>query len=303
MTPHPFSLRQLQYALAVADLGGFRAASRACHVSQPSLSAQVAELEGALGVVLFERTRPRVRVTPEGERLLARMRQVLLMATELTEAVTALEDPLARELRIGVIPTVASYVLPAFAPALKRAFPALRALWVEDKTAALVAGIGRGELDAAVLALEANVGALEAEVLARDPFVLAGAPSHPQLRARGRVRRLAHLAGETIHLLEDGHCFRDQARDLCSTVGLREAAFRATSLATLVQVVLGAGGLTLLPALSLAVENRDGQLATRRFAKPEPYRTIALAFRVTTPMAGALRRIAAAMRDAFPKPT
>jgi LysR family hydrogen peroxide-inducible transcriptional activator len=210
-------------------------------------------------------------------------------------------DPFEGEMRIGVIPTVASYALPAFTAAVRKAYPRLSILWVEEKTSVLVARLEAGELEAAVLALEADIGGLAHETLAEDTFVLAGAPTHPLLRARAPLRGIEALSGETLHLLDEGHCFRDQARDLCSRVGLREAEFRATSLTTLVQVVLGAGGLTLLPALSLPVENRSHELAVRSFAKPSPARTLALAFRGTSPVVESLRALAQVMRRAYPK--
>lgn len=300
MRPLPFSLRQLQYVISVADTQGFRRAAEACRVAQPSLSAQVAEVEQGLGVQIFERGR-RVRLTKAGAALLPRMRDVLAHADELAQAARGLPGPFEGELRFGVIPTVASYVLPSFTPALAEAHPRLRVLWVEDKTATLVQMIERGELDAAVLALEADTGALDHVEIARDPFVLAGPATHALLRARAPMRGLTALADEPLHLLDEGHCFRDQARDLCSRAGVREATFRATSLATLVQVVRSTGGLTLLPQLALAVENRGVQLAVRRFVSPGPSRTLALAFRRTSPLADSLRTLTAILRRAYPR--
>src|SRR5689334_15469093 len=145
--PHPFTVRQLQYALAVADEGGFRRAARACRVSQPALSSQVAALEDALGVRLFERAGRSVLVTGAGAR------RVLAEADGLVTAAKGLGDPFDATWRIGVIPTISPYLLPAVTPALRERWPRLRPLWIEDKTSSLVAALGRGELDAAILAL------------------------------------------------------------------------------------------------------------------------------------------------------
>src|SRR6187455_3001119 len=154
----PFSLRQLQYVAAVAETKSFRRAAELCHVSQPTLSAQVAELEGALGVRLFERDRRRVLLTPVGEELVGRARKVLLEAGELSAAATRGRDPLSGTLRLGVIPTIAPYLLPELAAPLRERFPRAALIWIEDKTKKLVAELAAGNLDGAVLALEAEIG-------------------------------------------------------------------------------------------------------------------------------------------------
>ena len=298
----PISLRQLQYAVAVADARSFRGAAAACHVSQPSLSAQVAELERGLGVRLFERSRRGVLVTPAGEAVVARARRVLLEAEGLLEAARAQADPLAGTLRIGVIPTLGPYLLPEVDPALRAAFPRLTLVWVEDKTEVLVARVERGELDAALLALEADLGSLEHEPIGRDRFVLATAREHPLGRAR-RPAALAELRGEPVLLLDEGHCLRDQALELCRTAGADELGFRATSLSTLAQMAAAGEGVTLLPEIAVEVENRRGQLAIRRFRPPVPHRTIGLAWRRGSGLRDALRALAATARAALPAGT
>jgi LysR family hydrogen peroxide-inducible transcriptional activator len=297
MNAHAFSLRQLQYAVAVAETRGFRAAAERCHVSQPSLSAQIAQLEDVLGARLFERDRRRVLVTAVGEELLAHARRVLAEADGLVAAAERAGDPLAGSLRVGVIPTVSAYLLPGVVPALRRTFPRLVVLWNEDKTGALLGAVREGRLEAALLALVPGMDDLEREVVAEDPFVLAGPPGHPLVRPR-RPARLSELEGESLLLLEDGHCFRDQALALCAAGGAQEAGFRATSLATLVQMVAGGAGLTLLPALSAEVESRRGELGLRRFEAPAPSRTLVLAWRRQCPRSAALRAVAATLRDA-----
>jgi LysR family hydrogen peroxide-inducible transcriptional activator len=298
--PHPLTLRQLQYAVAVAEARSFRRAAELCHVAQPSLSAQLAQLEDALGTRLFERERRPVLLTPAGEQLVERARRLLVDTDDLMGAARQLRDPLSGALRIGVIPTVSPYLLPEIVPAIRRQHPALTARWVEDKTETLVTSLGEGKIDAALLALEAHLGTLDHEVIARDPFVLATPVGHPLAQARGAAR-LGELAGATVLLLDDGHCLRDQALSYCSRARAHEADFRATSLSTLAQMVSAGAGVTLLPRLALPTENRRGKLAIRRFAEPAPHRTLALAWRKSSPLGPALRRLAATVRTAYQK--
>ncbi len=299
MGPHPFSLRQLQYVVAIADTGGFRRAAEQCRVSQPSLSAQVGELEQALGARLFERGRRRVLLTAAGAELLARARQVLTLADDLVASAAGLRDPLSGTVRIGVIPTISPYLLPEVAPALSARFPRLTLHWSEERTEPLLRALREGRVDAALLARVPGMQGLAQEPIAREPFVLAGAPSQPLLKSRKPVR-LSELRGASLLLLEDGHCFREQALAVCAGGRAREAGYRATSLATLARVAASGAGVTLLPSLSLAVENRHGELATRRFAHPEPAREVVLAFRAQSAFAAAFRDLAAAMAAAVP---
>ena len=292
------SLRQLQYVVAIADTLGFRRAAERCHVSQPSLSAQVAELEETLGVKLFERDRRRVLVTTAGADLVARARRVLSEAGDLVEAAVRLGDPLAGPLRLGVIPTIAPYLLPEAVPAVLARFPRIKLLFREDKTEVLVASLEEGKLDAAVLALEADIGELAHAVIADDPFVLAAPKKHAL--ARKRTIAAADLEGETVLLLDDGHCLRGQALSYCASAHANEASFRATSLSTLAQMVSSGVGVTLLPSLSVPIENRRGQLAIRPFKAPGPSRTVALVWRRSSPMVKALKELAAVLRKAWP---
>jgi LysR family hydrogen peroxide-inducible transcriptional activator len=298
--PHPLTLRQLQYVVAVAEARSFRRAAELCHVSQPSLSAQLAQLEDVLGARLFERQRRPVLLTPAGEQIVERARRLLVDTDDLVNAAKQLGDPLAGSLRIGVIPTISPYLLPEIVPSLRREHPALTALWVEDKTETLVASLAEGKIDAALLALEAHLGALEHVVIAKDPFVLATPIGHPLAHGRGPAR-LGDLSGATVLLLDDGHCLRDQALSYCSRARAHEADFRATSLSTLAQMVSAGAGVTLLPRLALPTENRRGKLAVRRFADPAPHRTLALAWRKSSPLGPALRLLAATIRTAHLK--
>lgn len=297
MLPYPFSLRQLQYAAAVAQSGGFRKAAQLCYVSQPSLSAQVAQLEEALGVRLFERDHRRVLVTAAGAKVLSRLRQVLVGADDLISQSACLRDPSCGTLRIAVIPTVSPYLLPEITPAIRLRYPQLSLRWSEEKTQSALQSLREGNVDAALLARVEGMEDLDVAVVAEDRFVLAGARSEPLLRQR-RGARPEELEGATLLLLDDGHCLRDQTLQLCERLDVREAGYRATSLATLAQMAAGGAGVTLLPELSLAVENRHAELAIRPFAKPQPKRTLVLAWRRQSPLAAALRELAATMAKA-----
>jgi LysR family transcriptional regulator, hydrogen peroxide-inducible genes activator len=291
VVPPSFSLRQLQYAVAVADTGGFRKAAQLCRVSQPSLSAQLALLEQALGVRIFERDRRRVLVTPAGREMLDRTRRVLLEAQDLVAASSRLRDPFSGTLSIGIIPTVSPYLLPEITPTIHSVHPRLTVRWSEEKTQTALRLLRDGGLDAVLLALVPGMEGLEHQVIADDAFVLAGAPSHPLLRRRGPTR-VEDLEGTSLLLLEDGHCFREQTLAFCAEAHAREAGYRATSLATLARMAAGGAGLTLLPELSLAVENRHQELAVRRFTRPAPKRTLVLAWRANSPLSAALQKLA-----------
>lgn len=294
------TLRQLQYVVAVADRKSFRKAAEDCHVAQPSLSAQIAQIENALSVRIFERDRRKVSLTSAGQTLVSRARALLIAADELAESARQLSDPLSGMLRVGVIPTVGPYLLPEVAPLLRSRFPKLNFMWTEDKTAQLLERLRRAELDAAILALEADIGDLPKVVLGKDNFVLAVAPEHPLARFKGPLKpeKLEH---EHVLLLDDGHCFRDQALSFCQRAGLEEAGYRATSLATLVQMAASGGYVTLLPNLALAVENRRQTLRTRPFVAKAPGRTLALVYRRHAALEVTLRAVGTVLHEAYMK--
>jgi LysR family transcriptional regulator, hydrogen peroxide-inducible genes activator len=302
MTPHPFTLRQLQYVVAVADALSFRKAAERCRVSQPSLSAQIAQVERALEVQLFERSRKGVLVTAAGGELVALARSLLIAADELAQAGRRVRDPLAGTLRLGIIPTLAPYVLPAIAPALRARFPQLTAVWREDKTDALMRALKAGAIDGALVALEAELPEVEHAVVAEDPFVLAAPPGHPLAGKRAPVGP-AELRGAEVLLLDEGHCFRDQALEVCARGRAHEGEFRATSLTTLVQLVASGAGVTLLPAVAVATEAGRAGLKVRRLQAPSAGRTIALVWRPHSALSAALRAIAHVTREKFPEPS
>jgi len=294
--PHSFSLRQLQYAVCVADTRSFRRAAELCHVAQPSLSAQIAQLESALGVRLFERGRGGVLVTAAGEVLLVRARRLLLEADDLGNAAAGLGDPFQATVRIGVIPTVSPYLLPAAAPAIRRALPRLHIRWVEEKTPVLAADLAAGRLDAMLVARESQLGEVEQEEIAHDPFVFAAPRSHPLSSSKAPLHA-RELNGLDVLLLDDGHCFREQALAVCERARAHELDFRATSLTTLVEMVAAGSGVTLLPRLAVAAENRRAKLCVRPFRAPTPGRTLVLAWRRGTPVEPVLRSLAKALRE------
>jgi LysR family hydrogen peroxide-inducible transcriptional activator len=297
--PHPITLRQLQYVVAVAETLSFRKAAERCHVSQPSLSAQLAQLEEALGVRVFERDKKRVMPTTAGKLLIERAQRLVVDADDLVTAARSAADPLAGMLRIGVIPTIAPYLLPSVTPALRKAFPKLSVAWVEEKTGTLVERLHGGGLDAALLALEAELGDVEHAVIAKDPFVLVTRKGDPLGGKKAEVGR-AELRDAQVLLLDDGHCFREQALEYCTRAKAHELSLRATSLATLAQMVAGGMGVTLLPELSVKTEAPRAGLSVRPFCRPPPARTIALIWRKRSALGEALEKLAAVIRDAYP---
>ncbi len=295
---YAFTLRQLQYAVAVSETLSFRKAAALCHVSQPSLSAQLALMEDALGLPLFERDRQRVLITAAGAAMLERARQILREVDDLQQLARQSKDPLAGTLRIGVIPTMSPYLLPRISTAFRSQHPQLSVVWIEDKTETLVSHLAEGTLDAAVMALEAELGDLEHEVIGSDPFVLATPVGHP-LGAKAFPAKPSELRDASTLLLDDGHCFRTQALAVCASAKAHELAFRATSLSTLVQMVADGAGVTLLPTMAVATETTRARICIRPFATPGPKRTVALVWRKRSPLAPSLRKLAATARSVY----
>ena len=262
---HAFSLRQLQYVVAVADLLSFHRAADECHVSQPSLSLQIAELERVLAIKIFERDPHRVALTAVGRDFVESARAVLHAADALAETARRCIDPFSGTLRIGVIPTISPYWLPELTPALQKAYPHLTVIWLEDKTHILVHALQSGAIDAALLALEAEIGDVEREVIAKDPFVLV-APAGNPLVAKRAPAKAAELREATVMVLEDEHCFGKQALEFCFRAKAQQHQFRGTSLATIISMVAGGVGVTLLPTLAVRSEMRMNNLRVRRFA-------------------------------------
>jgi LysR family hydrogen peroxide-inducible transcriptional activator len=286
------TLQQLRYAVAVADERNFGRAAQACFVSQPALSAQIRELESKLGVQLFERSTRSVLVTPAGMEVVERARRILSDVDELCDAAAGASDALTGSLRLGVIPTVAPYVLPAALHRIAEHHPLLELYLREDRTDALVAQLLAGDLDLLLLALPLDRPGVAELPLFDEPFRLAVPHDHP-LAARRRCN-VSELDGERLVLLEDGHCLRDQALAICSAAGVAGAggtAVQGTSLPTVVQMV-GAGlGITLLPEMTVDREARPVRNVVVRSLYPAPTRTIGLAWRASSARADAYRRL------------
>jgi LysR family hydrogen peroxide-inducible transcriptional activator len=277
------TLRQLEYIVAVADQRHFSRAAEACFVTQPALSTQVRELESLLDLQIFERDSRRVLVTPAGAELVERARKILVEVDEFVEAARVAQQLLYGTLRVGVIPTVAPYLLPRVLPKMRRKHRELRLLLREDHTERIVAELEAGRLDVLLLALEAELGNAQTLPLFRDDFLVVMPRNHPL--ARKKSLRQEDLKGRQVLLLEDGHCLRDQALAVCNAQGASELGdFRATSLSTLTQMVTSGEVMTLLPELALGVETRGRpELAVRPFRPPAPHRTIGLAWRPSSP--------------------
>ncbi len=292
------TLRQLEYFLAVFEKLNFRAAAEACYVTQPALSAQIQQLERRLGVQLFERGARGVRATAAGEALAGRARDILSRVDGLLDTAQSRREPLSGELRLGVIPTVAPYFLPRVHAGMRQRHPKLRLYLREARTATLVAALEEGDLDVLLLALEADLGGAATEPITSDPFLVALPAEHP-LAARD-VLTLADLEGEPVLLLEEGHCLREQVLPACERAGTWEVeAYRASSLGTLVQMVAGGLGVTLIPEVAVPVESRVEGLVIRPLAPGGPSRTLGLAWRPSSARAAEFRTLAASFAAAY----
>ena len=286
------NLRDLKYLIALADLRHFGKAAEACFVSQPTLSTQIRKLEDELGVALVERAPRKVMLTAAGQDVVQRARRIVAEVEQMKESARRSQDPGSGTLRLGVFPTLGPYLLPHVVPGLRERFPELELLLVEEKSDALLQRLREGKLDAILLALPLHDDQLHAEPLFEERFVFAAPKQHPL--AGNDVLSMAQLSDETLLLLEDGHCLREQALDVCRLSGAQEkSGFRATSLETLRQMVAAGVGVTLLPALS--VHEPIAQSPNIRlvpFRDPPPSRQIALVWRKSSALDGFLHQLA-----------
>lgn len=284
-------LKDLRYLVAVADTRHFGKAAERCFVSQPTLSAQLRKLEEYLGVVLVERQPRQALLTPAGAEIVARARRIVEASDEVVEIARTHRDPLAGRLRIAFLPTIGPYLLHGIAPRLHKALPRLELMFYEYQTAPMLERLHAGDIDMGVLALPVGLDGLVAQPLYDEPFVVAAPARHP-LAARKEVR-IEDLRGVTLLLLEEGHCLRDQALDVCNRVAVQENQnFRATSIETLRQMVAVDAGVTLLPELATrgAYATARG-VVVRPFAKPAPVRRIGAIWRKSSPRTAALTAI------------
>jgi LysR family hydrogen peroxide-inducible transcriptional activator len=292
------NLRDLRYLVAVADHRHFGRAAEECFVSQPTLSTQIKKLERELGVELLERNPGQVLLTAVGERVVERARVVLDEAGNIAEIARRAQDPEAGTVSIGLFPTLGPYLLPHVVPHARERFPHLEMLLVEEKTEEVLRRLRDGRLDVGILAMPVHDGRLRCEPLFEEDFLLAVPRGHRLARLGGPVTS-ASIAGESLLLLEEGHCLRDQALAVCEMAGASERDdFRATSLETLRQMVSAGVGVTLLPELAVSppVPPSD-DIELIRFAEPVPRRRIAMFWRPTSPYDDVMGRLAALFRD------
>ncbi len=291
------TLKQFRYFEALARHGHFGRAADTCAISQPALSMQIRELEESLGTDLFERGARQVRLTRFGEEFALRIRDILRSVDELEDLARASQDRLAGRLRIGVIPTVAPYLLPAIIDTLTRQHADLDIHVRETLTPKLIRELAEGRLDTAIVALPVSEPFLTEVALFSETFVLV----RPGTDADKPVPDRTALRDMRLLLLEEGHCFRDQALSFCD-MSVHATPPRklldGNSLSTLVQMV-GAGiGVTLIPDMAVAVETRSAAVCVARFEDPQPSRTIGMVWRKTSPLAKQLLRVADVVRDA-----
>lgn len=289
------TLKQLRYCEALAQHAHFGRAAEACAISQPALSMQIKELEANLGQPLFERAARSLRPTPFGETFIARARKILRAVDDLGDLTRAQSDDLSGPLRLGIIPTIAPYLLPRLIGRLTHNHPQLQLNLRETVTPRLISDLTEGRLDAAILALPVSEAGLHEEPLFTETFMLV----RPLADAGKPVPSHALLREMRLLLLEEGHCFRDQALSFCA---LRPDTPRevmdGSSLSTLVQMV-GAGlGVTLIPQMAVEVETRAAPVSVARFAAPEPARSIGMVWRRSSPLAAQLHRLANEVRAA-----
>ena len=295
------NLRDLKYLVALAEHKHFGRAAAACFVSQPTLSTQIKKLEEELGVPLVERAPRKVMLTPAGREAAMRARGIVAEVEQMKEAARRSRDPEAGTVRLGIFPTLGPYLLPHVVPAIRERFPQLELLLVEEKSDVLLAQLRNGQLDAALLALPINDEQLHVEFLFEEPFVLAAPEGHP-LTARAHLT-LADLGDQRLLLLQDGHCLRDQALDVCHMAGATEKSeFQATSLETLRQMVAANVGITLLPMLAVKPPvARSENIRLLGFDGADaPSRRIAMVWRRSSAMADFLLQLAPLFRDLPP---
>ena len=290
------NLRDLKYLVALADHRHFGRAAEASHVSQPTLSTQIRKLEDELGVALVERAPRRVMLTPVGHEVADRARRIIADVEQMAELARRSRDPEAGSVRLGLFPTLGPYLLPHVLPGIRARFPRLELLLVEEKTDQILARLRDGRLDAGILALPVHDDSLHAEVLFDEPFVLAAPRTHP-VAARGRLAAEDMRELELL-LLEEVHCLRDQALDVCHLAGAGERdGFRATSLETLRQMVAAGVGATLLPTLAVKPPVPvSPDIALLPFAGTAPHRRIAMVWRRSAASGDFLARLAEQFR-------
>ena len=296
MTTYLPTLKQLQYLVTLHDHGHFGRAAEACYVTQSTLSAGLRELETLIGVTLVERTRRVVRFTPLGVKIAEKARRILREAEELADIARAAGKPLSGELRMGVIPTIAPFLLPRLLPRLRSEWPDLKLYLREETSQAACDGLHRGQLDCVLLALPYSCGEVETAPLFEDRLFVAFPPGSAALPARVKASAIDE---DRLLLLEDGHCLKDHALAACNRPELRaEATMMGTSLHTLVQMVANSLGQTMVPEMAVEAGLLEGTgVQARPLATPHAARTIALIWRKASPREKEFRLLAEAMKE------
>jgi LysR family transcriptional regulator, hydrogen peroxide-inducible genes activator len=289
------TLKQLRYFEALARHGHFGRAAETCAISQPALSMQIKELEDILGAVLFERSARQVRLTAFGEAFATRARDILRSVDEVGDFARAAQNRAIGRLRIGVIPTVAPYLLPSIIANLTKAYPGVDIHVRETLTPILLRELGEGRLDICILALPVSEPSFAEVALFDEEFVLV----RPGADAGKPVPNLESLREMRLLLLEEGHCLRDQALSFCNLrSGLPRESLDGSSLSTLVQMVNSGIGVTLIPEMAVNVETRSAGVSIAHFKAPAPTRTIGMIWRKTNPLAGELLQISKIVQQA-----
>lgn len=294
------TLKQLRYFEALAKQGHFGRAADVCAISQPALSVQIKDLEQSLGARLFERDTRRVRLTAFGEDFATRVRSILRAVDELGELARASGDALSGRLRIGVIPTIAPYLLPSLISQMGNAHPDVEVHVRETMTEKLLEELGAGSIDVAILALPIDDPTLIEVPLFEEALMLV----RPESEADTPVPNRDSLRDMRLLMLEEGHCFRDTALSFCDMRGVRpREGLDGSSLSTLVQMV-GAGiGITLIPEMAVPVETRAAPVCVGRFSEPEPKRTVGMIWRKTNPLDAQFQEVAAIVKAAAVRKT
>ncbi len=285
------NLRDLRYLVALADTRHFGKAAVRCHVSQPTLSAQLKKLEEYLGVELIERQPRRVALTEIGEQIVARARRVVNDSDELLALARSQRDPFSGGLKLALIPTIGPYLLPLISRALRKQLPKLKLMLYEYQTEPLLQALRAGDIDMGVLALPVHADGVETCKLYEEDFMIALPKGH-RLAEKASVK-LDDLAGDSLLLLEDGHCMRDQALDICGRAELDEDQdYRATSLETLRQMVAAGMGVTLLPKLSThGPFGTEKSVLIKPFPKPAPTRNVGAVWRKSSTRSAAIKSV------------
>jgi len=288
------NIREMSYVVAVADLHNFSRAAEQCHVSQPTLSAQIKKLEESLQMKIFERNNKRVMVTEEGKSIIQSARHILQEVETIKEIAESARNPFTGKFRLGAFPTLSTYIFPDLVPEIKKLMPDLRLILIEEKTAVLIDRLHKGEIDAALLAMPIHEDAFEISTLFDDQFFLAVPTDHP-LNINTEIE-LDELAKHRLLLLEEGHCLRDNALEICQQHNIsEEQEFRATGLETLRQMVKAGTGITLMP--EIAINPPESGIHYIPFKKPAPYRTIGLVYRKTSTKKEIIHKVEGILKD------